>query len=151
MNWTTHAITNQVPELKDYDLYASDPGLRRAVERAGAGWSEAELARQGALLGAEDTIRHAEDANRHHPELHTHSRAGERIDQVRFHPGWHAIMAIARASGLANLPFADTRPSPRAGSARVVLVRTSEPPCFSVMPMPTLIDGLSPSGMSRGS
>jgi len=111
MNWTTHAITNQVPELKDYDLYASDPGLRRAVERAGADWSEAELARQGALLGAEDTIRHAEDANRHHPELHTHSRAGERIDQVRFHPGWHAIMAIARASGLANLPFADTRPS----------------------------------------
>ncbi|MGO4330002.1 isovaleryl-CoA dehydrogenase [Cupriavidus sp. 2TAF22] len=111
MNWTTHTITNQVPELKDYNLYTSDAGIRRAVERAGAGWSGAELARQGALLGAQETLRHAEDANRHHPELHTHSRAGERIDQVRFHPAWHAMMAIARASGLANLPFADARPS----------------------------------------
>jgi len=107
----THAITNQVPELKDYNLYTSDPGIRRAVERAGAAWNEAELERQGAVLGAEATIRHAEDANRHHPELHTHSRVGERIDQVRFHPGWHEMMTIARRSGLANLPFADTRPS----------------------------------------
>ncbi|MCY0855322.1 acyl-CoA dehydrogenase family protein [Cupriavidus sp. D39] len=107
----THVITNQVPELKDYNLYTSDPAIRRAVARAGAGWNEAELKRQGAVLGAEQTIRHAEDANRYHPELHTHSRIGERIDQVRFHPGWHEMMAIARRSGLANLPFADTRPS----------------------------------------
>ncbi|MNT20273.1 hypothetical protein D3C72_1555770 [compost metagenome] len=38
-----------------------------------------------------------------------------------------------------------------AGTARVVLVRTSLPPCFSVMPMPTVIEVLPSSGMSRGS
>jgi len=111
MQWQTHEVHNQVPELKDYNLYTSDPALRRAVERGGAVGHEAELERQGTVLGAEETIRLAEDANRHEPELFTHSRAGERIDRVSFHPSWHEIMRIARRSGLSNLPFADQRPS----------------------------------------
>ena len=36
---------NQAPELKDYNVYTSDPALRRAVERGGAGWRDAELVR----------------------------------------------------------------------------------------------------------
>ncbi|MDM0076648.1 acyl-CoA dehydrogenase family protein [Variovorax sp. J2P1-59] len=102
---------NQVPELKDYNVYTSDPVLRRAVERGGAGWRDAELVRQGAEYGAEATLRAAEDANRHEPELHTHSRTGERIDLVKFHPAWHTMMSIARRNGIANLPFFDERPS----------------------------------------
>jgi putative acyl-CoA dehydrogenase len=102
---------NQVPELKDYNLYASDPVLRRAVARGGAGWCDEELLRQGAEYGAEATLRAAEDANRHEPELHTHSRTGERIDSVSFHPAWHTMMSIARRNGIANLPFFDARPS----------------------------------------
>ncbi|NVM89261.1 putative acyl-CoA dehydrogenase [Variovorax sp. SG517] len=102
---------NQVPELKDYNVYTSDPTLRGAVARGGAAWRDEELVRQGAEYGAEATLRAAEDANRHEPELHTHSRTGERIDQVRFHPAWHTMMAIARRNGIANLPFFDERPS----------------------------------------
>jgi len=102
---------NQVPELKDYNVFGSDPALRRAVERGGAQWREVELVRQGAEYGAEATLRAAEEANRFEPELHTHSPVGERIDQVRFHPAWHAMMAIARRNGIANLPFFDDRPS----------------------------------------
>jgi putative acyl-CoA dehydrogenase len=102
---------NQAPELKDYNVYTSDPALRRAVERGGAGWRDAELVRQGAEYGAEATLRAAEDANRHEPELHTHSRTGERIDLVKFHPAWHTMMSIARRNGIANLPFFDERPS----------------------------------------
>lgn len=37
------------------------------------------------------------------------------------------------------------------GIARVVLVRTSEPPCFSVMNMPMVAPVFSVIGMSRGS
>ncbi|AOY96278.1 DNA alkylation response protein [Cupriavidus sp. USMAA2-4] len=111
MTWKTHDVSNQVPELKDYNLYATDLPLQRAVERGGAGWHAAELSRQGAELGSEAMLRRAEAANRYTPELHTHSRLGERIDQVRFHPAWHEVMQIARRSGLANLPFADSRPS----------------------------------------
>lgn len=102
---------NQVPELKDYNVYTSDPALCRAVTRGGADWRDDELARQGAEYGAEATLRAAEDANRHEPELHTHSRTGERIDLVKFHPGWHTMMSIARRNGIANLPFFDERPS----------------------------------------
>ncbi|CAN5235119.1 acyl-CoA dehydrogenase family protein [soil metagenome] len=102
---------NQVPELADYNVYTSDPVLRRAVARGGADWHDAELVRQGATYGAEATLRAAEDANRHEPELHTHSRTGERTDAVSFHPAWHTMMAMARGNGIANLPFFDERPS----------------------------------------
>jgi len=102
---------NQVPDLQDYNVYTSDPVLRRAVARGGAGWRDDELVRQGAEYGAAATLRAAEDANRHEPELHTHSRTGERIDEVRFHPAWHTMMSIARRNGIANLPFFDPRPS----------------------------------------
>lgn len=37
------------------------------------------------------------------------------------------------------------------GVAQVVLLRTSEPPCFSVMPMPIHSDGFCAIGTSRGS
>ena len=102
---------NQAPELKDYNVYTSDPVLRRAVARAGAAWHDAELVRQGAEYGVEATLRAAEDANHFEPTLHTHSRTRERIDQVHFHPAWHHMMAMARRNGIANLPFFDERPS----------------------------------------
>ena len=102
---------NQAPDLKDYNVYTSDPALRRAVERGGAQWRDEELVRQGAEYGAAATLQAAEDANHFEPELHTHSRTGERIDQVKFHPAWHTMMGIARRNGIANLPFFDKRPS----------------------------------------
>ena len=106
---------NQPPELIDYNAYASDPALRRAVLRAGAGWREAELLRQGTEYGAESTRRVAEDAERYGPELQTHSALGERIDFVKFHPAWHVAMRIARRNGITNLPYVDTRASAWAG------------------------------------
>lgn len=102
---------NQPPELKDYNLYTSDPVLRRAVARGNAQWRDAELVRQGAEYGAEATLRAAEDANQHEPELQALSPRGERVDQVKFHPSWHTMMAMARRNGIANLPFVDARPS----------------------------------------
>ncbi len=47
-------------------------------------------------------------------------------------------------------PVSSHDPSP-AGSARVVLARTSEPPCFSVMPMPASTPGFSRAATLRGS
>jgi putative acyl-CoA dehydrogenase len=106
-----HHPDNQVPELKDYNAYTSDPVLRRAVAQGGAIWRDAELVRQGAEYGSATTLQAAEDANHYPPELHTHSRTGQRIDFVKFHPGWHTMMAMARRNGNANLPYTDSRPS----------------------------------------
>ena len=36
---------NQAPALEDYNVYTSDPTLRRAVARGGAEWCDAELVR----------------------------------------------------------------------------------------------------------
>ena len=46
------------------------------------------------------------EANRYLPELHTHSRTGERIDRVEFHPSWHHLLALIRSQQLQALPFA---------------------------------------------
>lgn len=102
---------NQAPALEDYNVYTSDPTLRRAVARGGAEWCDAELVLQGAEYGSAAMLQAAEDANRHEPELQTLSRTGERIDFVKFHPAWHQVMAIARRNGIANRPCVDTRPS----------------------------------------
>src|SRR5689334_4044908 len=109
MQWQTHEISNQPAELKDYNLYLTDPLLQDAVQRGGAGWHADALAGQGALLGSEAVIRMGELANRHPPELHTHSRTGERIDVVEFHPAWHEFLAITRRHGLVSQPFTEPR------------------------------------------
>ncbi|PXW22347.1 isovaleryl-CoA dehydrogenase [Paraburkholderia caballeronis] len=106
---TTHEVTNQVPPLADYNLFASDAALVAAVGRAGAGWHREALARDGAALTTPDTLALADLANRHAPELFTHSPRGERIDALEFHPAWHRLLALLRAQGLHALPFSDPR------------------------------------------
>jgi putative acyl-CoA dehydrogenase len=107
---TTHEVTNQAPQLADYNLFATDAALGEALERAGAGWHRDALERDGAQLGTPEVIALGELANRHAPELFTHSPHGERIDALEFHPAWHRLLALLRAEGLHALPFSDPRP-----------------------------------------
>jgi putative acyl-CoA dehydrogenase len=51
--------------------------------------------------------QHARLANVFTPQLKSHSRFGHRIDQVEFHPSYHALMTAATAAGLHGTPFAD--------------------------------------------
>ncbi len=48
----------------------------------------------------------------HTPELHTHDRFGQRIDEVEFHPSYHALMAAAAQAGLHGTPWGGERPHP---------------------------------------
>jgi len=109
MPWQTHEITNQVDELQDYNLYTTDLPLQEAVQRGQAAWHTDELTSYGAELGCAATFELAAQANRHPPQLQAFDHRGRRIDQVDFHPSWHALMAIYRAHGLASQPFAQTR------------------------------------------
>ncbi|MDB5851347.1 MAG: isovaleryl-CoA dehydrogenase [Rhodoferax sp.] len=110
MDWTTHSVTNVVPELKNHDLYRCDLALQEALQRGGAQAQADAVAAYGELLGFEQTIRWAETANRCKPELHSYDRVGERIDVVSFHPAWHALMAMFRRQNLVAMPFSDPRP-----------------------------------------
>ena len=75
---------NQPPPLTDYNLWTADLPLREAVEREGAGFIATRAEQCGALLGREETWRLGELANRFPPELRTHDRFGNRVDEVDF-------------------------------------------------------------------
>ncbi len=127
---------NQAPDLKDYNIYTSDPVLRAAVARGGAGWHDESLVRQGVEYGAAATLQAAQDANRYKPELQTLSHQGERIDSVQFHPAWHTMMEMARRNGITNLPYNDRRASAWVGYGATLYMHSqieSGSACPSVM------------------
>ncbi|MFD9443645.1 acyl-CoA dehydrogenase family protein [Streptomyces sp. NPDC060006] len=105
----THDVTNQASALAPYDA-AEDTALLEGLRREGAGWAEEDLRRLGRVAGGEEAQEWGEQANRHEPELRTHDRFGNRIDEVGFHPSWHRLMGTAVAEGLAAAPWADDRP-----------------------------------------
>ena len=81
--------------LEPYNLFTTDPVLRRALAREGAGNEDTELATFGAQVGSESVFEWGFQANRHAPELVTHDRFGERIDEVRFHPAYHQLLELS--------------------------------------------------------
>ncbi|MEE8312499.1 MAG: isovaleryl-CoA dehydrogenase [Candidatus Binatia bacterium] len=112
----THEVLNQPPPLTDYNLYDTDTPLVEALRRADGSPDEAEVRAFGQLLGRTDTIDLGFQANTYTPELRTHDRFGHRIDEVEYHPAWHALMRLAMENGLHNLPW--KAPGSGAHSAR---------------------------------
>ncbi|MFJ3662655.1 DNA alkylation response protein [Streptomyces sp. NPDC090119] len=105
----THDVTNQPPPLAPYDASA-DAALLEGLRREGAGWAEDGVRALGLRAGGAEAQEWGELANRHEPELRTHDRYGNRVDEVDFHPSWHHLMRTAVAEGLAGTPWADDRP-----------------------------------------
>jgi putative acyl-CoA dehydrogenase len=106
---STHEVRNQVPPLAGYDV-AEDAALLEAAGREEAGWAADGLHTLGRLAGSAATSEQARLANEHLPVLRSHDRWGNRIDEVEFHPAWHALMSTAVGHGLHAAPWADQRP-----------------------------------------
>jgi putative acyl-CoA dehydrogenase len=106
----THEVRNQPPPLVDYNVFEADRTLVAAVEREGADWARGRISEVGEIAGRAETIRWGFEANENPPELHTHDRFGNRIDEVSFHPAWHELMAIAIGHGLHALPWREPQP-----------------------------------------
>ncbi|CAM5659426.1 Putative acyl-CoA dehydrogenase AidB [Streptomyces afghaniensis] len=104
----THDVTNQAPPLAPYDA-SEDTALLEGLRREGAGWAAEDLRRLGRQAGSVQAQEWADLANRHEPELRTHDRYGNRVNEVEFHPSWHHLMRTAIAGGLAASPWADDR------------------------------------------
>ncbi|NLG29195.1 MAG: DNA alkylation response protein, partial [Chloroflexi bacterium] len=114
----THEVTNQPPAFAGRDLWRDDLALREALGRKGGGAFEAEVAAYGTLAGGE-LLELSHDMHRDRPRLRSHDAAGNRIDQVAFHPNYHRVMELAIAHGVAGLSWA--RPEPGAHVARAAL------------------------------
>jgi len=108
----THEVLNQPRPLVDYNLFEGNWGLRDALRWNAKALDTASLRALGELLGRADMQLHARLANTHTPLLKTHDRFGHRIDQVEFHPSYHALMSAAVAAGLHGSAWTNTGASP---------------------------------------
>jgi putative acyl-CoA dehydrogenase len=102
-------MKNQPPPLRDYNLVAENRPLVEGLRREGAGWAEERMLELGAELGGAP-LEWGRLANEHPPQLRTHDRFGDRIDEVEFHPAWHSLLALGVRHGLHASSWRDPRP-----------------------------------------
>ncbi|MBL0945947.1 MAG: isovaleryl-CoA dehydrogenase [Hydrogenophaga sp.] len=102
----THEVFNQPAPLADVNLFETNRPLQAALAFNAPGLDTAALRELGALAGSAEYQTHARLANVFTPQLKTHSRVGQRIDQVEFHPSYHALMQAAVGAGLHGAAFA---------------------------------------------
>ncbi len=112
----THDVVNVAHDLVDFNPYLQDAALQEAVRREGAAWAHDDLVAFGERVGSAEYLELGVLANRFGPELDTHDRFGNRIDLVRYHPAYHALMKTAIEHGLHSSPWTD--PGPGAHVAR---------------------------------
>ena len=104
----THDVTNQPGPFAPRNLYATDTALREAVRREAGDWLDSRMEALGALAGSERVLELGEQANRFPPEFTPFDRYGRRLDEVRFHPAYHALMALAMEHRIHDLPWIET-------------------------------------------
>ncbi|MER5846716.1 acyl-CoA dehydrogenase family protein [Streptomyces sp. NPDC002012] len=103
---TTHTVSNQVPPLVGYDVFAADRALTEAVQRhippELLDEARGELGELGRSAGSAQAQAWGAQANENPPVLRSHDRYGNRIDEVEFHPAWHRLLGHAVAAGLTD-------------------------------------------------
>ena len=106
----THTVENQPPPFVDANWFALDRPLVEGLAREGGAWGADAAAALGKRVGSAayaDTIR---KANAWLPQLRTHDRFGNRIDEVEFADAWHELMSVAKGAGLVSIPWRENKP-----------------------------------------
>lgn len=106
----THAVDNQVPPLEPQDLYEADRPLVEGVMREEGGWGEERLRRLAGQLGSAEVGRLGFEANENPPRLRSFDRYGHRIDEVEYHPAYHALMRLGIEAGVPSVAWTEDRP-----------------------------------------
>jgi putative acyl-CoA dehydrogenase len=107
MNTATHEVFNQSTPLADVNLYLGNRALRDALRFNHPRFDEQRFVALGAEVGSASMQTHARLANTQTPQLKSYNRFGQRIDQVEFHPSYHALMAAALRHRLHGAPWAE--------------------------------------------
>jgi putative acyl-CoA dehydrogenase len=107
---TTHTVTNQPPPLENYNGFALDRALVDALQREGAGWAQPQLDSFGTDIFSAELLAAGELANRHAPQLKSFDRYGHRVDEVEFHPAYHALMKAGFGAGIHSIAWITTEP-----------------------------------------
>lgn len=134
----THAVDNQPPPFEDVNLYTSDTVLQAAIGRsAAADWAPKPLTAFGAEVGTAETAHLAAAANAHPPSLQAFDRYGHRIDEVSFHPAYHALMAMGLEAGVSAAAWCAQRDGKGGGHSAhaALLYLMGQAECSVVCPM----------------
>ena len=91
---------NQSPPFVDRNLFLDDCALRDGAAAAGVDAAGETLAEFGAACGSAEAMELGRLANEFPPRLRLVDARGNRLDQVEFHPAYHALMARSMAAGL---------------------------------------------------
>ena len=105
----THEVINAPPLFAGRNLYAQDRSLREAARLHGGDWVEEPLSALGTAAGSDEALQWGEDANRYAPELRTFDRFGRRLDEVKFHPAYHNLMALAMEHRIHSIGWREKR------------------------------------------
>lgn len=97
--FVTHTVENQPKPLPAYNMWVSDQALQAAVQREQGAWAGAHLEAFGAIAGGE-MMELGRVANEQRPQLRSFDQYGHRIDEVEFHPAYHALMTHAMGHGV---------------------------------------------------
>jgi putative acyl-CoA dehydrogenase len=101
----THQVFNQSTPFADVNLFTANKPLQDALAALYPAYDRAHFHALGAEVGSQAMQAQARLANLHGPVLHTHDRQGRRVDQVEFHPAYHALMSGALKHGLHGTPW----------------------------------------------
>jgi putative acyl-CoA dehydrogenase len=124
---TTHEVTNQAAPLVDANLFAINRPLQDALAWYLPAYDRARFEALGAEAGSAAMQRHARLANHHGPQLHSHDRFGHRVDQVEFHPSYHALMEAACRHRLHGTPWSEGPGGHLERAAAFMLFTEAEP------------------------
>ena len=104
---STHDVFNQSTPFADVNLFTSNRPLQDALTHHHPGFDRERFESLGALCGSAEMQAHARLANTQGPRLLTHDRFGRRIDQVEFHPAYHALLEAACGARLHGSPWSE--------------------------------------------
>ena len=124
----THDVTNVPQPFAGRNLYRTDTALWDAVRLYGGDWVDGPLAALGEVVGSEEVLQWGDDANRHTPELQTFDRFGRRIDEVKFHPSYHQLMALAMEHRIHDIAWLGKGQGSHVAQAAMVALFTQTEP-----------------------
>jgi putative acyl-CoA dehydrogenase len=106
----THDVENQPPALGDFNPFAIDRALQEGLAREGAGFAREDLLALGARIGGEPLHVWGFQANAYPPVLKAFDLYGNRVDEVEYHPAWHALTRLGVEAGVHANPWREPKP-----------------------------------------
>lgn len=95
----TQSVANIASLNVNYNAYSSDGVLTHLTADLDEAFRK-DLSAYGRWVGSAEALDMARLANENPPRLRSLDERGERLDQVEFHPSYHALMRKAVAQGL---------------------------------------------------